>query len=298
MKRLVTFLVMIFALVGCVEPTVMSPIQNFGYIPYNNPLQYAGPGTLVGGSPSKLSLIASPTTCFPDEINGIPTGLRRKDKTSLPNSLRTWRFKGAAKFNLVDILNETGPNVGLGAEFDQVESVELEFQGAAVEYLDAVALTYFYNNLMTSICKDYLRHVAFFVQNLSIQKMKIKFFDKNYGKIDLSLGKIENILDISGNLEWEVINQTELVVRSKRFIGYQLSRLREEDNGMALYRAARVEDDQFVFQNVAVFKRAPKTAETDPTVVFVQSSEEVTGPGILKVLDNDDYIDNHATYSY
>lgn len=207
-------------------------------------------------------------------------------------------MSGNARLDILKLLNESGPNVGLGASFDQVSAIELTFQGAAVEYIDAIALTYFYNNLMTPVCKEYLEHVAFFVQNLSIQKMTFKFYDKEENKFDLTLGKLGDLLDISGDLEWEVVNQTELVIKSKRFIGYQLSRLKAEDRGMALYRAARVEDDRFVFETVSLFKARPNTNIEKTDIVFVQDSADVVGPNIMKILDNDDYIDNYSTYSY
>lgn len=84
-KTLVSLPLLLAFVVSC-DPVenLYKVIRKNGYIVYHTPLQYAGTGTLIGGSPKKLSLIAPPQTCFPDEINGVPTNLRFRDYTSLP----------------------------------------------------------------------------------------------------------------------------------------------------------------------------------------------------------------------
>lgn len=283
-------------------------IRKNGYIVFHTPLQHAGTGTLLGGTPKRLSIMAPPLTCFPDEINGEPTHLRVTDSTSLETRdyFTSMDFKLAIQYlkympvdapekipEFIEIpglgplpieipmpqqqagfaniplpienasrsdVNEAveGENpppqtIDLGIHYQKVKKVFMSFEGAEVEYLDTIALSRFYNNDMTEVCKDYLEHVGFITQALKVQKLKFSFQSESNGLIDLSLMNLGEIIQLDPRFEWKIVKKVYLEFSSPRYIGYQLGRLKRDDKGMALLRASDIKGDQFKFKPVGYF---------------------------------------------
>ena len=293
--------VCLLSLMSCLpnegQRTLNQEIEEFGYIPYQTPLRYAGTGTLVGGTPSHLSLITSPQSCFPDYINGIfPTNLRRIDETNLPDKVYESSFSGNARFRVIDFLNLGTDTISAGVNFEMVDRIEMSFYGATIEYMDAIALSEYYNNHMTPICKRYLEEVGFFIQNLKIKKMSFKFYSRDNFALDLDLGKIQKILNISLGLEWEIVNQTNLIIKKPRYIGYHLGRLKAEDEGISLYRAVETEYNEFIFRSVGIFNDTGDNGTIDPIFIYADEEIEIDGPYIFKRLSDSDLIDSFSIY--
>ena len=61
-----------------------SEVAKLGYIAYQTPLQTAGTGTIVGGTPKTMSFVEADQKCFPDSIGTPDSPLRRLDPTTLP----------------------------------------------------------------------------------------------------------------------------------------------------------------------------------------------------------------------
>lgn len=229
-------------------------IQSYGYISYRTPLQESGTGTLVGGAPSSLSLIAHPNTCFPVELDGKKTGLRRKDYSTLPSTQERVSIEGGAKADILKQLSLIS-NVSGNVQLKEIQTVEVQFNGVHVEYMDAIRLSEFYREKMTNICKDYLDKVGFIIQAIRIDQMKLQFFKENRQQVELSLEKIEDILDIAPDLVWKIEQNSTLVIDTPKYLGYQLGTLKRKDDGLALYRATRTYDDKFVFESMDVFAK-------------------------------------------
>ena len=54
-------------------------------------------------------------------------------------------------------------------------------------------------------------------------------------------------------VDWEITDSHNVEITTPKYIGYQLGRLRLEDDGRSLYRAVEAIDDQFVFEKIALF---------------------------------------------
>ena len=80
-------LALLAATAACSDPMseFYTQMKRYGYIPYTTPLEVAGTGTLVGGSPKFMAIIANPGTCFPDVDSGA-NRLRFRDETVLPTT--------------------------------------------------------------------------------------------------------------------------------------------------------------------------------------------------------------------
>ncbi len=246
-------------LAACGNPItyLKQEIRKHGYILYQNPLEQAGTGTLVGGKPNSMGIIADPQTCFPDEIDGKPTNLRRFDKTALGNVSRTTSVTGDFKVDFADFVNTGNPMFNIGLGFDDVTSLEIQFGDANIEYLDSVLLKDFYDNRMTPTCRDFLDQVGFIIQALRVENMKFAFKESGGGYIKLDVNNISEILDIHADVKFHIEEDYLLSFDSPKYIGYQLGRLRFEDRGTALYRASKVIANTYQFKTLRLFKSEP-----------------------------------------
>ena len=240
-------------------------IQSYGYISYRTPLQEAGTGTLVGGAPSSLSLIAHPETCFPLELDGEKTELRRRDYSTLPSTRERVSIDGGAKADILKQLSLLSPSVSGNVSLNEIQTVDVQFNGVHIEYMDAIKLSEFYREKMTSICKDYLDQVGFIIQAIRIDQMKLEFFKENHQQVELSLDNIEDILDIAPDLVWKIEQNRTLVIDTPKYLGYQLGTLKRDDNGLALFRATRTQGDKFIFESMDVFTKSLTNDKADRT---------------------------------
>jgi hypothetical protein len=242
------------ALTGCNPLDALnSEIINSGHIPFANPLAHSNTGTLVGGRPSRLQLVAPPETCFPSAVNGVPTQLRFRDDTVLPNQSKLVSVGFDANVKVLSGLSSANGTLNAGVNFSHVEQMELSFDGVHIEYMDSVRVTQFYQTQMPAICKDYLDQVGFIIQALQADKMTFKFFSKDGGALNLSVDNIKSIIDVSVDLKWEIDNNVSLVITTPKYLGYQLGKLQRKDNGFAFFRASRTKNDTFVFDSIGVF---------------------------------------------
>lgn len=244
-------------------------IRKSGHIEFQNPLAHGETGTLVGGTPKKLALVAPPETCFPNTVNGIPTELRFRDDTALPSESRVSSVGVNANLQLLKIVSGSNGTINAGVDFNQVSSMQLSFEGVHIEYMDSIKLTTFYKEQMGDICKSYLEQVAFIIQAIQAEKMSFKFHSKTGGEIKLTLDKIKQLIDLSADIKFQIERDVELVITSPKYLGYQLGKLQRKDNGFALYRATRTRFGRFVFEALNVF---------DPPKVFAERLLEPLTP--------------------
>jgi hypothetical protein len=230
-------------------------IRKDGYILYRTPLSSAGTGTLVGGSPNAMSIVADPQTCFPDVMDGTPIALRKVEDTNLGAVHRTTTFEGKAVVDLLKFMNTANSIFKIKAGIDSIQSVELEMEDAKVEYMDTVLLQDFYLHRMKDSCKKILNSVGFIVQALRVGKMKYVFKDKTGALINLSTQGISEYFDIAVDVGFHIENDYKLVIDSPKYIGYQLGRLKEADQGVAMYRSHQTLFNRYLFKSIGIFQQ-------------------------------------------
>jgi hypothetical protein len=138
---------------------------------------------------------------------------------------------------------------------------------------------------MDDTCKQYLDIGGFIFQALRVGKLKYSFYNKNGGRIELSLANIQQILDISGKLSYSIENSASLVFTGPRFIGFQLGRLRKEDHGVGLYRATKTKNNKWVWEALNIFE----THSHLPAALQPQRESVANNPG-------PDAIDAHSLF--
>jgi hypothetical protein len=239
--------------VACGEPQnyYEEAIIKEGYIPYKSPLASAGVGTIIQGGPSSLRVKTRPERCFPNytgKAKPTPTFLRWVTETALPSSYKSFQLGFGA--DLGSILAAGNPLVSLNLNYDKAQNVQIEFEGATVEYLDEASLYYYYLGQMEEICHEFLRESPFVLQALRIEKMKFSFFNKSGVKIGLSPGMIGNVMNIGVGVNWSIESGQSLVVKSPKYIGYQVGFMDSQRKGRIGGFANKTKDNKFDFQQV------------------------------------------------
>lgn len=266
-------------------------IKNAGYIPYSTPLQYAGPGTLIGGKPKRLSLVTGPETCFPTEIDGVKTNLRKYDKTTLPARQKRVTVQGKASVDLINTLSTGNAMFKIGAKFNKVQTVALTMKGIHIEYMDAVTLSKFYNQQMSNTCKEFLDKVGFIIQAMKVDELEFKFYDKSGGEFKIDLNNIEQILNIEASVQFSIEDQVTLSIKTPKYIGYQLGRLIKEDNGIALHRASSVRRGKYNFESLFLFNEP----ENKRNSIYKRQIDE-PDRSLFRPVKRKDYIDENSRY--
>jgi hypothetical protein len=240
---------------GNPEQILRAEVLNVGFIPYETPLEFAGTGTLVGGKPYEMQLIAPPESCFPNQISGTPTSIRVTDNTELPMKSSAFQITGNARVGLVDALGKGNAPLSVGVSFNRAQRVDFSYTRPKREYFDAIKLTDFYRRQIPDICKDYLDKVGFISEAIKVDEMRFKFYGSNGGAIDLTAVDPKTLIQVSLGTSWQVANTYELVITTPKYIGYRMGRLTRRDNGVSLCRAIKVsEDGNYQFECLDAFK--------------------------------------------
>lgn len=231
------------------EQLLRAEVLNVGFIPYETPLEFAGTGTLVGGSPYEMQLIAPPEACFPNSISDSPTQLRVVDNTELPMKSNSFQVSGDARIGLVDALGKGNSPLSVGVSFDQAQRVDFSYTRPKREYFDSIKLTQYYRGQMPDICKDYLDKVGYISEAIKVDEMRFRFFRTNGGAINLTTIDPQTLLEIGVGTDWRVSNSYELVITTPKYIGYRMGRLTRGDDGVSLCRSNKIDSEgRYKFQ--------------------------------------------------
>ena len=119
---------------------------------------------------------------------------------------------------------------------------------------------------MRETCREYLDDVGFVIQALITDSMKISIKKVGGLNIGLNSDNVADYFEFEAGVDWQIVDEYSIEISTPKYIGYQLGRLRLEDDGRVLYRAKTVEDDQFIFEAIGLFD--------DPVEVPMQAQQE------------------------
>ena len=272
-KRIVTTLALALLGTACDTPisdplTALNElVKPMGYIGWQNPLKNTNTGTMVGGRPSAVSFVAPASDCFGEQV-------RRYEDFSEYSTVKTYNFQGSLGFLL-----SGNPILSAGLGLNKNVFVHIELSGLTTEYMSSIDVTDWYQNGMSNTCKQYLNDVGFVMQALKADKLKITFAKKSGVAINLDADNISQYIGIAVGVDWSVEDNTTIVINTPKYIGYQLGRLRLDDEGRSLWRAMTTKDDKYVFERIALFD-APE--EEAPTKSMVKSAQKTDAYSIYK----------------
>ena len=101
------------------------------------------------------------------------------------------------------MINAVSPTITLKANAYYVKTVQLEFEGASVEFLEEMNFYHFYLNGMSEECRSLLGRYPFIGRGLRIESMKFIFKTEARMSIDPD-AKLPEIADISAGVRWRI----------------------------------------------------------------------------------------------
>ena len=218
-------------------------VREYGFIGYENPLEQSGTGTMLAGRPTALSYIAPSTACFDGEA------IERNYDTQHFNRTYNYQFQGNLGFTVFG-----SALFSAGLNLNKTHTVNVELNGITIEYLSSIDVTDWYRNGMSETCREYLEDVGFVIQALITDSMKISIKQISGNSIGLNADNISEFIEFQAGVDWTIIDDYTVEVSTPKYIGYQLGRLRMEDEGRVLYRAMVAEQDQFIFEPISLFQ--------------------------------------------
>lgn len=221
-------------------------IKGKSFIPYELPMPSTRVGTVLRGDVSEMYLVARPEKCFPD----LPgdSAMRWIQPTDLANQYKSVEVGFDAGLNT--LLNAGSSTMNLRASATYVKTVELEFQGVAIEFLEESSFMDYYKDGMSSTCKALLEKYPFIGQGLRVEGMKFVFKDSEGGAINL-VGRLSQIADISAGVNWRIVNNFTLVIDTPKYIGYRMAKLVRNGKNTELQYASKAADDgSWIFKSL------------------------------------------------
>lgn len=217
-------------------------VKGMGYIGFQNPLSNASTGTLIGGRPSAVSFVAHANDCFSGEA------LTRHTDHSEYSRVHKYTFQGSLGFLL-----SGNPILSAGLNLNKNVYVNVELTGLITEYLSSIDVTDWYSHGMSDTCRLYLNDVGFIIQALKAEKLTLSFASKTGTSIRLDADNVSQYVGFQVGTQWEIVDETKIVITTPKYIGYQLGRLRLADDGRSLWRAMAAKDDKYVFERISLF---------------------------------------------
>mgnify|MGYP003672484468 CR=1 FL=1 len=217
-------------------------VKDFGYIGFQNPLENTFTGTLIGGRPDAISFVAPADDCYPSGI--IPRYTDRSEYTKKYN----YKFQGSLGFLLSGNFL-----LSAGLSLKKDITVEIELSGLTTEYMSSIDITDWYMEGMSETCRLYLNDVGFIIQALKAEKLSISFKKVSGNSIGLNADNVSEYVQFETGVDWEINDETSIVITTPKYIGYQLGRLRLSDQGRSLWRAMTIVEDKYFFERIALF---------------------------------------------
>ena len=118
---------------------------------------------------------------------------------------------------------------------------------------------------MRDVCREYLDDVGFVIPALITDSMKLSIKKVGGLNVGLNSDNVADFFEFEAGVDWQIVDEYSIEISTPKYIGYQLGRLRLEDDGRVLYRAKTVEDDQFIFEAIGLFE--------DPVEVPMQAEK-------------------------
>jgi hypothetical protein len=267
--------ILMMTMIGC-EPEVQDPnraidglVRDFGYIGFQNPLENASTGTLIGGRPDAVSFVAPPNDCFNSEV--LPRYTDRSEYSRVYN----YTFQGSLGF-----LMSGNPILSAGLSLKQDITVEIQLTGLTTEFMSSIDITDWYIDGMSDTCRMYLNDVGFIIQALKAEQLTISFKRVSGNSIGLNAENVSDYVKFRTGIDWSIEDSTRIVITTPKYVGYQLGRLRLEDDGRSLWRAMSIRDGRYYFERIALFddydmgtglksSNIRKTLHTDPHSIFI-----------------------------
>lgn len=198
-------------------------IEDAQFIPHHLVVEDAMPGSLYDrGKPGDMVNLGTYDECF------SPENLRTTGKVDMPVTKKKVTLNLDANLDLL-----TGPGNPLlkfAAQHSSVKEVELEMGNVTYEKMSIRKVRNHFLRGMDDLCQsDLVNQLNFIVGALKVETLRFKFKSHQQGYVKLDVDKLEEIVDIELNANWEIENEYTLVINSPKYIGYHMAQMRKDE---------------------------------------------------------------------
>ncbi len=221
-------------------------IKEKNFIPFELPMESTRVGTMLRGNANEMYLVARPEKCFPD-LEGDDS-LRWLQSTTLPQQYQRIEFSANVDVNAVlGIGNDT---VKVKSQLHNVKTIEIQFKGAMVEFLEEGNFLRYHDAMMSQECRNLLKQSPFIAQGLRIESMRFVFKDEQKGEINL-IGKVQEYVDIAAGVKWHIEDNYSLIIETPKYIGYRMGKLETVGDAKSiLYASTTNGDGEWLFKRL------------------------------------------------
>lgn len=216
---------------------LFSLVESFHFIPFELPMATTRVGTVIKGDSKAIYLVARPEKCFPD-LPGMDS-MRFVNDVSLPSQYK--KFELTYNVGAGGLFSTGNVNINFKANGYHIQTVQLEFQGATVEQLEESNFIKYYLTDMTPECRKIVEKNPFISQGLRIESMQLIFKDDKGGTININ-GIVDQVVDISANVNWRVIDNYTLKIDTPKYIGYRVGLMRGTGETATIVNASTIDD--------------------------------------------------------
>jgi hypothetical protein len=200
-----------------------------GYIPFSAPVSDTLPGSLfTDSSPDDLIFAGMHDECFPAEY------LRIKRSIDIPDEYKKVSFN--SKLDLSPIVNSGNSILDFNYQSSRVKEVKLEMEGASLEGFSLRAFARYFLGEIEEYCREDLLSddLSFVLGSMKIDSLSFSFKNNANGEIKLTSDNLKQFVSLNYNVKWEIINETTLTVKTPKYIGYHMAKIKQAADGSYL----------------------------------------------------------------
>lgn len=263
------YFILIMALISCGDPLdyFYEEIERNGYHSYPSPMEETGTGTIISGNSRVINLIASSRTCFPSQRS---KPLRGYDEVTFPTKTKFLTVTSDLKLKFLRNLGNSSPSLKAGVRIKEVNKIEFKAEGIHVEHLNVPHVLEYYMNKMSSLCRPFIlgENLSFVSQVVKVDRMEFIFYSSSQGRIEIDSENINQYLDFSGDIRWKVDKNFKLIIETPKYIAYQLSRIREDEEGVSYYQTNSTGFDEWSFEKIVTIQRGEDISVYDDILKY------------------------------
>jgi hypothetical protein len=258
-KNVIILASLMLALASCKDPSKYyhGVIKEAGFIPYKVPVSDTRPGALFSSStPDNLLFAGMHDECFPSN------SLRHTRDVDIPASVKSLSFSSSVDTKFFD---EVGNEVfTLKTESSRVKEIALEMDGVKFEGMSFRRLGRFFKAEMDLYCQEDLLSGDFYFLLGAMKVDSMKFTFKNNANLNIKLNadNLADFIDLDSEAKWEIKNEYTLVVKTPKYIGYHMGKIRSQENGeliLSIATASKHTTQEYHFEDVYTIRGRSKS---------------------------------------
>lgn len=209
--------------------------QHYSYmsVPYEN-------GTFINEllNSQKDFILADPQECFPDQINGMATNIRKYTNANW-HSLKL-KIKKNKNDDLINFLQNASPSINIGKFFKKISKIEFTFNPGEISYLDKTQFINIYP-FISEKCHIYFsgetsaNFYTFILSKIYSKSMSFKFINWIGKTIKINKNNIQDYLQLNPNIDWSIGNDYTVTINTPICVGTQAGLIDIENK--ILYKA-------------------------------------------------------------